>query len=256
MTIQSVNRALDILFLFTNTKPRLGITDISNLLGLTKPTVHGLVQTLANRGFLYQDPETRKYSLGLKIHEIGTILSSTLKINQVGAGPARRLADATNYMIRIAIWDRDEILVTFNVFPGSQTINYQQLGPRVPAYCSASGKAILSKMPSKKIEQYLKQTSLTPYTPNTITTIKQLKKELEKARNNGYAEDREEYLPGLFCISAPIFNQNGKPYAAISVSGGFHFFSNQELDTISQQMKETAVEISRSLGYFQQATPI
>ncbi|MBA4366513.1 MAG: hypothetical protein C0403_02625 [Desulfobacterium sp.] len=256
MAIQSVNRALDILFLFTNTKPRLGITDISNLIGLTKPTVHGLVQTLTSRGFLYQDPETRKYSLGLKIHEIGAILCSTLKINQVGAGPARRLADATNHMIRIAIWDRDEILVTFNVFPGSQTINYQQLGPRVPAYCSASGKALLSKMPSKKIEQYLKQTPLKPYTPKTITTVKQLKKELEKARINGYAEDREEYLPGLFCISAPIFNQNGNPYAAISISGGLHFFSNEELETISQQMKETAAEISSSMGYFQQATPI
>ncbi|MFH2065480.1 MAG: IclR family transcriptional regulator [Pseudomonadota bacterium] len=256
MTIQSVNRAMDILFLFTNATPRLGITDMSKLLGLTKPTVHGLVQTLAKRGFLYQDSETRKYSLGLKIHELGTILSCTLKINQVGAGPARRLADATNYMIRIAIWDRGEILVTFNVFPGSQTINYQQLGPRVPAYCSASGKALLSMMPSKRIAQYLKETTLKPFTPNTITTAKDLKKELEKARSNGYAEDHEEYLPGLFCVSAPIFNQSGNPYAAISVSGGFHFFSNEELDTISQQMKETAAEISRSMGYFQQATPL
>ncbi len=70
-----------------------------------------------------------------------------------------------------------------------------------------------------------------------------------------YANDHEEYLPGLFCISAPIFNQTGKPYAAISVSGGFEFFSSNELDTISQQMKETAAEISQSMGYFHQATP-
>jgi len=229
---------------------------MSKLLGLTKPTIHGLVQTLAKRGFLYQDSETKKYSLGLKIHELGTILSGTLKINQVGAGPARRLADSTNHMIRIAIWDRGEVLVTFNVFPGSQTINYQQLGPRVPAYCSASGKALLSKMPAKKTAQYLKQTALKPYTQNTITTIKQLKMELEQARINGYAEDHEEYLPGLFCISAPIFNQSGNPYAAISVSGGLEFFSNNRLDIVSQQMKETAAEISRSMGYFQQATPI
>jgi DNA-binding IclR family transcriptional regulator len=256
MAIQSVNRALDILFLFTNTTPRLGITDISKLLGLTKPTVHGLVQTLTSRGFLHQDSETRKYSLGLRIHELGTILSGTLKINQVGAGPARRLADATNHMIRIAIWDRDEILVTYNIFPGSQAINYQQLGPRVPAYCSASGKALLAMMPSQKVTEYLKQTTLKPYTPNTITTVKELKKALDMARVNGYAEDREEYLPGLYCVSAPIFNQSGKPYAAISVSGGLRFFPDKELEEISRQMKDAAAEISRSMGYFQQATPI
>lgn len=256
MTIQSVNRALDILFLYTNTEPRLGITEISKMLGLTKPTVHGLVQTLTKRGFLYQDEETRKYSLGLKIHELGSILSATLKINQVGGGPAYRLANSTNHMVRIAIWDQNEILVTFNGIPGYQAAQYQQLGPRVPAYCSASGKAILSKLPPKKISKYLKETTLTPFTTKTITKTARLMKELEKAGKKGYAEDHEEYLPGLFCISAAILDRSGSPYAAISVSGGINFFSNPQLDDIGQKMIETAAEISRSMGYFQHAAPL
>jgi len=256
MTIQSVNRALDILFLFTNTQPRLGITEISKLLGLTKPTVHGLVQTLAKRGFLHQDPETRKYSLGLKIYELGSILSSTLKINRVGEGPAYRLANSTNHMVRMAIWDQNEILVTFNGIPGHHTGKYQQLGPRVPAYCSASGKAVLSKLSRKNLSRYLKETKLTPYTSKTITKTASLVKELEKARTKGYAEDHEEYLPGLFCISSAILDRSGTPYAAISVSGGINFFSNPHLDDIAQNMIETAAEISRSMGYFQQAVPL
>jgi len=256
MTIQSVNRALDILFLYTSTEPKLGITEISKLLGLTKPTVHGLVQTLAKRGFLHQDAETRKYSLGLKIHELGSILSGTLKINQLGEGPAYRLANSTNHMVRIAIWDQNEILVTFNGIPGHKAATYQQLGPRVPAYCSASGKAVLSKLPRKKISNYLKETTLTPYTSKTITKTARLIKELEKAGKKGYAEDHEEYLPGLFCISAAILDRSGSPYAAISVSGGIKFFSNPQLDDIAQKMIETAAEISRSMGYFQHATPL
>jgi len=256
MAIQSVNRALDILFLYTNTQPRLGITEISKMLGLTKPTVHGLVQTLTKRGFLHQDPETRKYSLGLKIHELGSILSGTLKINQVGEGPAYRLANSTNHMVRIAIWDQNEILVTFNGIPGYQAAKYQQLGPRVPAYCSASGKAVLSKLPRKKISSYLNEITLSPYTQKTITKTPRLMKELEKARNKGYAEDHEEYLPGLFCISSAILDRNGSPCAAISVSGGANFFSNPQLEDIAQKMIETAAEISRSIGYFQQAVPL
>ena len=256
MAIQSVNRALDILFLYTNTKPRLGITEISKMLGLTKPTVHGLVQTLTKRGFLNQDAETRKYSLGLKIHELGSILSGTLKINQVGEVPAYRLANSTNHMVRIAIWDQNEILVTFNGIPGHQAAKYQQLGPRVPAYCSASGKAVLSKLPQEKISKYLEETTLTPFTQKTITKTARLMKELEKARNKGYAEDHEEYLSGLSCISSAIFDRSGSPYAAISVSGGIEFFSNPNLDDIAQKMIETAAEISRSMGYFQQAVPL
>jgi len=256
MAIQSVNRALDILFLFTGTSPRLGITEISKLLGLTKPTVHGLVQTLVKRGFLYQDPETRKYSLGLKIHELGSILTGTLKINQVGEGPAYRLANKTNHMVRIAIWDQNEILVTFNGIPGHHTAKYQQLGPRVPAYCSASGKAILSKLPPESLSEYLKEIKLTPYTSNTITKTSRLVKELERARKSGYAEDHEEYLPGLYCVSSTIFDRSGTPFAAISVSGGINFFSTPHLNDIIQNMIETAAEISRSMGYLQQAVPL
>ena len=81
-------------------------------------------------------------------------------------------------------------------------------------------------------------------------------KELEKARNKGYAEDHEEYLPGLFCISSAILDRSGSPCAAISVSGGIDFFSNPQLDDIAQKMIETAAEISRSIGYFQQAVPL
>ena len=81
MGIQSVHRALDILSLFSAAQPRLGITEMSNVLGLPKATVHGLVRTLVQRGFLYQDIETRKYRLGLTIYELGTILAGTLKSN-------------------------------------------------------------------------------------------------------------------------------------------------------------------------------
>ena len=74
MTIQSVNRAIDILSLFTVMQPRLGITDISKHLNLSKTTVHGLIRTLTRRGFLQQDPETRKYSLGRFTNRLVTLL--------------------------------------------------------------------------------------------------------------------------------------------------------------------------------------
>jgi len=255
MAIQSVNRAIDILFLFSGARPFLGITEISDVLGLTKPTVHGLVQTLTGRGFLNQDPETRKYSLGLKIYELGTFLASTLKVNQVGAIPAHRLANSVNHMTRLAIWDQSSALVTLNILPGTKIRNYQQLGPRVPAYCSAAGKAILASLPEKEIADYCKRTALIPYTDNTITDKRRLLKELKKIKQQGFSDDHEEYLPGIACVSCPVFDHTGQPAAAISVSSIPEMIFGNDLKKITEEMKDTAREISRSMGYMPKTAP-
>jgi len=255
MAIQSVNRAIDILFLFSGARPFLGITEISNALELTKPTVHGLVKTLTARGFLSQDPETRKYALGLKIYELGTFLASTLKVNQVGAIPAHRLANSVNHMTRLAIWDQYSALVTLNILPGTKIRNYQQLGPRVPAYCSAAGKAILASLSEKEISIYLKQITLIPYTETTITDKHRLLKELKKIKQKGFADDNEEYLPGIACVSCPVFDHTGQPTAVISVSSIPEVLFGNDLDRIIEEMKDTAREISRSMGYMPKTAP-
>ncbi len=152
MAIQSVKRALGILSLFSPTTSRLSIKEISELMDLPKPTVHGLVKTLFEDGFLMQDDDTRKYSLGLSIYELGTYLSSSLKINQLGATPVQRLAKNIGLMTRIALWDAPMALVTLNLFPDMDTPQFQQLGPKVPAYCTAIGKAVLFTLTEDKLK--------------------------------------------------------------------------------------------------------
>jgi len=87
MKIQSVHRAMQVLSLFSLDKTRLGISEIGRALYLHKATVQGLVQTLAQEGFLEQDRGTRKYQLGLKIYELGVILAGSLEINQKASNP-------------------------------------------------------------------------------------------------------------------------------------------------------------------------
>ena len=82
MAIQSVQRVMKILGLFSITKPSLGITEISNALGLHKATIQGLVRTLFEEGFLAQDPETKKYQLGLKIYAMGVVLAEPCRLTR------------------------------------------------------------------------------------------------------------------------------------------------------------------------------
>ncbi|SCY86747.1 IclR family transcriptional regulator [Desulfoluna spongiiphila] len=255
MTIQSVKRALDILSLFTPAQPSLGITEMSRLLGLAKPTIHGLVQTLADEGFLSQSDETRKYALGLRVYELGTCVISHLRVNQIGGAAVQRLARQTSLMSRIAIWDRDMVLVTLNRFPHDQCPPFTNLGPKVPAYCSAVGKAMLSTLPAEALATYFSQTRLVPLTPKTLTDEKALRDELTRARGLGYACESEEYIMGLACISAPLFDHSGRACAAISVSGAPELLEREEMPAIATDVMRTAGEISFALGFTPDQSP-
>jgi DNA-binding IclR family transcriptional regulator len=249
MSVQSVHRAIDILSLFSASRPRLGVTEISRLLSLSKPTVHGLVRTLVDRGFMQQDPDTRKYMLGLNIYELGAILSGTLRINQVGAGPAHQLAKDTRTTGRIAIRDQDTVLVTLTLYPQFPSVFFQPLGPRVPAYCSGIGKAVLSGFTQAELAGYLERTALLPFTPNTLTDKARLREDIQQTRRRGYAVDRQEHLVGLSCIGAPVFDVEGRVFASISLSGRPERFSPEKESDMAKKLMQTAAEVSRAMGY-------
>lgn len=256
MTIQAVHRAIDILNLFSTSRPRLGITEMSNELGLPKATVQGLVNTLMERGFLTRDNETRKYGLGLGIFELGTLLAASLKINQVGAGPAQRLSTSVERAVRLAIWDNQTVLVTMNFFPGIQKAVIHQLGPRVMAYCTAIGKSILAFLPKEELDDFITNVNFQKCTPNTIVTKKDLLEDLARARARGYAEDREEYLMGLACISTPVFDFTGKPVGSISISGNTEQIFGGGVERLAAELLATADEISLGLGYRPEVKPM
>jgi DNA-binding IclR family transcriptional regulator len=249
MSVQSVRKAIDILSLFSLTKPQLGITEISKSIGLPKATVHGIVKTLVAQGFLSRDNDTNKYCLGLKIYELGSILSGTLKINLVGLGPVNRLAQKNSTLTRLALWDRGGIFVTMNRFPSSDVAQTQLLGPRIPAHCTALGKSILAFLPKDDLNVYLEQAVLSPYTPQTIIGKKSLLDELEHIQETGYAADNQEYVWGHCCIGAPIFDRAGYPVAAVSLSVQPPDVMRKLPADLVRDLVETSVEISMSMGY-------
>lgn len=227
----------------------MGITDISRQMQLPKPTVHGLVQTLVKEGFLSQDSETRKYTLGLKIYELGTYLLGTLKINQVGIGPAQRLSRTTALKTRIGLLDQGTVLVTATLAPDTDSQRYNLIGPRLPAYCTAVGKAILSGFSDKELDLYMEQTPLQAYTQHTITRPEKLAEELKLAKRDGYVLDSEEYLLNVFCIGVPIYNNQGNVSASLSLSGRPEDFPPEKITALTLELKQAGMEISGRMGF-------
>ena len=253
MIIQSVHRAMQILGIFSLSEYRLGISEMSRLLNLNKGTVQGLVRTLVHEGFLKQDQETRKYQLGLRLYELGVISAGSLEINQRSSMLAHELAKRTQQLVRIAIFDKDSAMVTLDAYPRSEPFLSRHLGPRAPLYCTALGKALLAFSEQGELDAYLEQAELTPYTPKTITEKDHLLKELQETKQRGYSINKEEHLFGRTAIGAPIFGRNGRLAASICLVGNKSKILGKNMKNLAEEVKRTALEISRQMGYFPEA---
>ena len=250
MSVQSVQRALTILTLFSHRRPVLGISELSRLMDLPKGTVHGITRTLVDQGFLSQDEQSRKYRLGLKIHELGIVLSGTLELNQKAAGPCHQLSRRTGLLSRIGIWDGGSVVITLNTHPNPMPVLPYQVGPRIHAYCSAIGKAILAFLDEKTIKEYLDRTRMTAFTPHTVTVKKKLLEDLKATRSRGYAIDRQEAVQGMGCMGAPIFDHQGVVAGALSLSGPVNQVLGDQTEELAGEVLSTAAEVSRLFGYF------
>jgi DNA-binding IclR family transcriptional regulator len=249
MNIQSVQRATDIISLFCKSPHRLGITEIATALKLNKGTVWGLVTTLEQEQFLQQDPDTRKYGVGPKLFELGMVYVSNLEINVKASRPAQTLADRTGLTARIGILDNDSIMITYHAVPRSEDYMAHQIGPRVPAYCSAIGKALLANLKPAQLKEYLRSVDLVRHARNTIVNRAQLRSDLEETRERGYSIAREEMSPGLAALGAPIFGRNHELVGAISISESPGIVLGKRMEKLSNELMHAAAGISREMGY-------
>jgi DNA-binding IclR family transcriptional regulator len=250
MTIQSVRRATDITSLFSMSQPALGITQIAKALELNKATVWGIVTTLEQEGFLQQDPETQKYSLGPKLFELGMAFVSNLEINAKASRPVHNLASRTGMNARIGIWSGKSVLVTSMALPKAEDSLSPQIGPRVPAYCSALGKVLLAFMEREALEEYLAGVELMRHTATTIVSVEALRADLEQTRERGYSITREEMIPGVIAMGAPVFGKERRLVAAISLSGPPKLVAGRKLEEAATELMNTAAQISQEMGYY------
>ncbi len=246
--IQSVERAMMILDTFALHNNELGVTEISNILGLKKSTIFGILATLEKYGFVQQNPVTEKYNLGLKLLELGMIMQDSMDIRNVASPLLQELVDQYKETVHLVIRDRDEV-VYIDKIEGPSAINIRsRIGKRNPIHATGVGKCLLAYSDEHDIEKILSR-ELKQYTHNTITNPVKLRKELERIREKGYSIDNEEIEEGLRCIAAPIKDYRGKVISAISLSGPSIRITDDKKEIIAESVKNAALRISQRLGY-------
>lgn len=252
-SVQSVERALMILSVLSEYSQGLSIGDLSIKIDLSKGTTHRLLSTLAYLDYVRQDAETKKYNLGYKLVELGNRLLSHLDFRTEARPFLVRLAESTKETVHMAILDKKEALYIDKVeasdYPSGLRMA-SMLGARIPTHCSAVGKVLLAGLPEDKAETLLKNAGLPKRTANTITDIGKLKAHMSLVKKNGFAVDNEENEIGVSCVAGPIYNQRGDVISAISISVPTSRLTFRDLKTtLKDQVIETALNISRKIGY-------
>jgi len=247
---RAVSRALQILSSFTVQEFEMSVADLHEKLGIHKSTLVRLLQSMAAEGLIEQNPETGEYRLGIKTFEIGSLYSRTrmMNIGVLARPPMQRMSSRLSLSANLAIRDGTEIVYVETIEPvGSPLRVAYSAGDRFGVHHTALGKALIAFLPGEQLENLLAELELKPLTPHTITSAEDLVTELEQVRERGYAVDDEESLPGLRCVSAPIWNDN-RVVAALSASGSTLLVTKDRVDEIAGAVIDAAREISTQLG--------
>lgn len=226
----------------------ISIKKISDELNFYPSHVHKILNNLKYHGIVEQDPYSKKYGLGMRLLELGFSKLCLIDIVKVSKPYLKKLRDELNETVHLGAIDNNKVVYLAKEESFRKIQMTSRVGSLVSIHSSALGKAILAFLPEEEKERILNNYNFEKYTENTILNKKELLKELEEIKKNGFSKDKEEYEKGVRCIGAPIKDFNGRCIAAISVSY-FTFFQNRKnFKSIVNKTINTSKEISKRLG--------
>jgi DNA-binding IclR family transcriptional regulator len=246
--VKSVNKAIDILFLFTADRPRLSLSEISRSLGIPKSTAHNLLATLVSRGVVEQ-VENEAYALGKMLVVLSQAVNVNVEFRDRAAPLLRQMADRCHESVYLTVKDGDVALYIYAIESPRRLLARTAIGERVPLHCTSNGKAILAQLSSNEVSGISRRTNLPAYTKNTLTTLPDLLDDLEVTRNRGFSIDNQEHEINTYCIGAPIFNGQGHVVGGCSISGADPEIIRSRQLELANLVQYTAQEISRRMGY-------
>jgi DNA-binding IclR family transcriptional regulator len=223
------------------------LTQIAEQVGMHKSTIHRLLTTLEAKRFVMRDKVTGMYQLGYRFIELASILLHDIDIQRWAQPYLHQLAMTSGETVDLAVLDGDHV-VYLQVVESPQRVKIAAaIGERLPAYCTATGKAFLAYLPVDKVDGILDR-SMEKYTEYTITSREELFRDLWAIRERGYAVSKQEYEHDINAIAAPILNADGCPLAVIAIVGPSFRLSDDCIKLFGESILETTSTIAREIG--------
>jgi len=240
-----VDRVVLILGVFEDSAEALTAGQISVRSGLPRSSVHRILQQLEGARWLRR--QGHGYTLGLRVFEIGSLVVHRSRIAEAARPVAQALSERTGHVVHLAVLDQQDVVYLDKVGGAYARALPSRVGGRLPAHCTALGKALLAYSPPAVISQYL-AAGLRRRTEASLARPAALAAALPSIRDAGYAAERDEAVPGIGCVAAPVRSPD-EVVAAVSVCGPADRV-NTASHELRHQVIQAAADISRSLpGY-------
>lgn len=244
----AVERALAVLDAVAERTLGMSNADINRKLKIPKSSASYILRTLVKGGYLRRDRETGRYHLGLRVVSLSHRALAGLDIREIAHPILRQLVENSHLTAHLATLDHGQAVYIEKLdAPGFVRMN-TWVGRRLECHSTAVGKCLVAFLPEEELQALLQQRGLSKYTPQTITTLSRLLRELEKVREQGYAVDDEENNLGVRCVGAPIFNSEGHVEASLGLSGTTYQVDKAGIPKIAELAKAAARKISHQLG--------
>jgi IclR family KDG regulon transcriptional repressor len=239
----------EILDCFSQERTDLGVREVARLTNLSSSTVGRLLQEMKERGILQQNPESKTYSMGIRLLNWSGVYLATLDIRAVAMPIMTELQQMSQETISLYVVDgADRVCVERLESPQNVRI-VARLGLRLPLYAGSAGKVILAFLSEEKQEEILKNVTLQPFTKHTITDVKVLREELIKIKKMGYAYSHGEWIQDASGVAAPIYGPDRSVMGALTISGPSGRFNMEAINKYGREAVIAALDISRQLGY-------
>lgn len=246
--LSSVTTAIHLLKTFTEDDTELGISELAKRLGVAKSTVHRLAGALLDEGLLQQNPENGRYTLGVGLFSLGSLVRSRLDVTSESKALLTELRDKTQENVRLAVLERQSV-VFLHDFESPQTLRLRSsTGQLRPAFCTAEGLCILSGLREAELAKFMSY-ARPQRTPKTIVDEDEMRTRIRKVKRIGYAIEDEECDEGTRCIAAPIYNGDGRILAAVGIAGPRIRIRKRQFPELAIIVVEAARQISERLGY-------
>lgn len=241
-------KGLQVLELVAKSEGRMRITDVATALALTKSNAYRVLRTLEAAGFLKQDPVGKSFIPSLKLWELGTNVISHFDLRTRAAETLKMLADESRETVHLSILEGNEVIYVDKIDSLEPVSAYTRLGGRAPAYCVATGKALLSRLPEAELAPILAH--LERHSPNTITDPEALRAELAEARARGYAINRGEWREGVWGLATAFSDPMGAFSAAVGVSGPqYRLDVDNRCEKLAVMVQVAARNILKAMSY-------
>lgn len=214
--VNALARGLEVISAFSRTRPRMTLSEIARITGLTRATVRRFLLTLVREG--YAEKQGNLFCLTPKVLRLGHQASSSLSLVDVAQPIMNELARTLRETVLLGVLTGDDVFCVARASSDRLVNITASVGYQMPAYAASTGRVLLAAESDDALDRYLERTTLQPFTPNTITCKVALRTEIEWVRAMGYAISEQEFEVGLGSISVPVFHPDGRVVAVLNIS--------------------------------------